>query len=205
MIEALITGTKDTGVLSKLAKGRLEAKLPELKEALEGYFREHHAFLVRQILGHIDYLEDAIEQITKRIDEQIAPFASRQVENLKTIPGVGKRTAEVIVSEIGKDMKQFPSAGHLASWAGICPGNNQSAGKHRSGRTRKGNRYLRPALVEAALAATRSNDNYLSAQYRRIVPRRGHKRTTIAVAHSILVVAYPFQGSKLQRTGERFL
>lgn len=189
MIEALIQGTKDAEVLADLARGRLKAKLPELRKALEGRFRGHHAFLASEILGHIDYLEEAIGHVGQQIEEEMRPFAG-EAERLQTIAGVGRKTAEIIVAEIGVNMKQFPSAQHLASWAGMCPGNNESAGKHKSGKTRKANKWLRSALVEAALGGIRTRNSYFSTQYARVMRRRGHKKAVIAVAHSILVIAY---------------
>jgi transposase len=190
MLEAMIAGTHDPEVLAELAKGRLRAKLPALREALAGRFRtEHHGLLVAQILAHIDYLDEAIASLSARIEQLIAPF-SEQVALLTTIPGVERRTAEVLVAELGADMGQFPSAAHLASWAGMCPGNNESAGKHGSGRTRKGSKWLRSALTEAAKAAARAKGSYFSAQYSRLKGRRGPGRAAIAVGHSILVVAY---------------
>jgi transposase len=142
MLEALVAGTHDPAVLAALAKGRLRTKLPALREALAGRFRtDHHGLLVAQILAHIDYLDETIAVLSARIEQVIAPFAE-QVALLDTIPGVDQRAAEVIVAEIGPDMGQFPTAAHLASWAGVCPGNNESAGKHRSGRTRKGPRVV---------------------------------------------------------------
>ena len=137
MLETLVRGNTDPDVLADLARGALRKKLPALRQALSGRFRPHHAFLVSQILAHVDYVEEAIEAVSQQIDVVIAPFTSA-LERLSTIPGVKKRTAEVILAEIGPDMSAFPSAAHLASWAGLCPGNNESAGKHRSGRTRKG-------------------------------------------------------------------
>jgi len=152
MLDALVAGTHDPDVLADLAKGKLRAKLPELKEALEGRFRtEHHGLLVGHILAHIDYLDETIATLSSRIEEVIAPF-SKQVEGLDTIPGVNRRTAQVIIAEIGVDMAQFPSAGHLASWAGVCPGNNESAGKRKTGKTRPGPKWLRKGLTEAAKA-----------------------------------------------------
>jgi transposase len=190
MLDAMIAGTHDPEVLAELAKGRLRAKLPALREALAGRFRtEHHGLLIAQILAHIDYLDEAVALLSARIEQVIAPF-SQQVTLLATIPGVERRTAEVLVAEIGADMGQFPSAAHLASWAGMCPGNNESAGKHGSGRTRKGSKWLRSALTEAAKAAARAKGSYFSAQYARLKGRRGPGRATIAVGHSILVVAY---------------
>jgi transposase len=188
MLEALVRGTTDPAGLAELARGRLRAKLPALRQALAGRFRPHHAFLVSQLLAHLDYLDEAISTLSARLAELMAPFAD-ELARLDTIPGVAQRTAEVVIAELGIDMDQFPSAGHAASWAGLCPGNNESAGKHRSGKSRKGNRWLRTALIEAAQAATRT-DCALAAQYRRIMRHRGHKKAVVAVAHSILVVAY---------------
>ena len=190
MLEALVKGTHDPAVLADLAKGRLRAKLPELREALRGRFRtEHHGLLVGHVLAHIDYLDETIASLSARIEEVVAPF-SKQVELLDTIPGVNRRTAEVIIAEIGVDMAQFPSAGHLASWAGICPGNNESAGKRKTGKTRPGPKWLRKALTEAAKAAARSKGTYLAAQHARIKRRRGPSKATGATRHSILVAAY---------------
>jgi transposase len=188
MLEALVRGTTDPAGLAELARGRLRAKLPALRQALAGRFRPHHAFLVSQLLAHLDYLDEAISTLSARLAELMAPFAD-ELARLDTIPGVAQRTAEVVIAELGIDMDQFPSDGHAASWAGLCPGNNESAGKHRSGKIRKGNRWLRTALIEAAQAATRT-DCALAAQYRRIMRHRGHKKAVVAVAHSILVVAY---------------
>lgn len=189
MIGALLKGTTDPEALSNLAKGRLRAKMDALGRALLGRFRKHHAFLAGEILAHIDYLEESMERITQELEESIRPFG-QEVERLKTIPGVQDKTAQAIVSEIGVDMKAFPTPRNLASWAGVCPGNNESAGKHKSGRARKGNRWLRVALVEAANAAIRDRDTYFFAQYVKVSRKRGHKRAVVAVAHSMLVIAY---------------
>ncbi len=189
MLDALVSGTTDPEVLADLARGKLRKKLPQLTEALEGRFDELHALLIGAILAHLDFLHEQIERRTEMIGAQIAPFEGA-VELLCTIPGVQKRTAEVIVAETGGDMSAFPTAKHLASWAGQCPGNDQSAGKRRSGRTRKSSRWLGIALTEAALAATRQTDTYLGAQYRRLRGRRGHKRALGAVRHSIIVAAW---------------
>jgi transposase len=185
MLDALVHGTSDPEVLADLAKGRLRAKLPALKEALEGRFDDVHALWIGAILAHIDFLDEQIDRLSDAIEEQIRPFAPA-VELLRTIPGVQRRAAEVIISEIGTDMSVFPTAKHLASWAGQCPGNDQSAGKRRSGKTRKGSKWLDWTLEESALAAVRSNDTYLAAQYARLKPRRGHKKALGAVKHSIL-------------------
>ena len=189
MLEAMISGTHDPEVLAELAKGKLRNKLPALREALEGRFTGHHALIVGQQLAHIDYLDEAIAALSERIDEVIAPFAEK-VALLDTIPGVDKRTAELLIAEIGADMSVFPTHRHLASWAGICPGQNESAGKQRSGKTRKGSKWLRAGLTEAAKASSRSKGTYLNAQYQRLRGRRGHQKATIATAHSILVAAW---------------
>jgi transposase len=198
MLEALVAGTTDPAVLGELARGRLRAKLPALREALEGRFTDEHALVVSSILAHIDFLDEQIGRLSAAIEQAIAPFAAA-VELLCTIPGVQKRTAEVIVAEIGVDMNQFATAGHLVSWAGLCPGQNESAGKRQNTRTRKGSKWLRSALLEAALAATRTNDTYLAAQYRRLKPRRGHGRASIAVCHSILAASW-----HMLQTGELY-
>jgi transposase len=189
MLDALLAGTHDPDVLADLARGRLRAKLPALREALEGRFTANHALIVTQILAHIDFLDESIQTLSGRVDEVIAPF-TRKVELLKTIPGVDKRTAELLLAEIGPDMSKFPTAGHLASWAGMCPGQNESAGKSRSGRTRHGSKWLRAGLTQAAKASSRTRGTYLSAQYQRLRGRRGHQRATIATCHSILVAAW---------------
>jgi transposase len=206
MLEALVAGTHDPAVLAALAKGRLRSKLPALREALAGRFRtDHHGLLVAQILAHIDYLDETIATLSARIQQVIAPFAE-QVALLDTIPGVDQRAAEVILAEIGPDMGQFPTAAHLASWAGVCPGNNESAGKHRSGRTRKGSKWLGGCLSEVAKAASRTKGTYLNAQYHRLRGRRGPGKATMAVAHSILVIAYHVldQGVAYQELGDDY-
>lgn len=189
MLEALVSGTRDPEVLAELAKGKLRKKIPALKQALEGRFSAHHALMVGHILAHLDYLDEAIGQLTGEIEERLAPFAER-AEQLDAIPGVGSVTAEVIIAELGIDMARFASHRHAASWVKICPGNHESAGKRRSGRTGKGNRHLRAALVEAAQAAARTKGTYLRAQYEQIKRRHGHNKAIVAVAHSILVAVY---------------
>jgi transposase len=186
MLDALVAGTTDPEVLAELAKGKLRKKLPALREALEGRFEPHHALVIGAILAHLDFLDEHIDRLSDAIEEQLGPFATG-VRLASTIPGVKTRTGEVLVAEIGTDMSRFPSPGHLASWAGRCPGNHQSAGKRRSGRSRKGSKWLGIALEEAALAAVATKDSYLQAQYRRLRPRIGHGRALGAVKHSILV------------------
>jgi transposase len=189
MLEALVGGTTDPEVLADLARGALRQKLAVLQEALQGRVARHHRLLVAELLAHLDYLDEAIERLSVEVARVVAPY-SPLLALLCTIPGVDKRTAEVILAEIGTDRGRFSSAGHLASWAGLCPGNNESAGKHASGRTRKGSKWLRTALVQAANAAARAKGTYLAAQYARIKGRRGHHKAIVAVAHSILVIAW---------------
>jgi transposase len=199
MLDALVSGTTDPHVLADLARGQLRRKLAALREALEGRFDSEHALVVGQILAHIDFLDESIDRLSAAIEEQIAPFAAA-VELLCTIPGVQRRAAEVIIAETGGDMTAFASAGHLASWAGVCPGNDESAGKRRSGRTRKGSKWLRGTLIEAARAAARTRDTYLAAQYQRVRARRGANRASLAVAHSLLVAVW-----HMLQTGETYL
>lgn len=189
ILSALVEGQRDERAMAELAKGRMREKIPQLEGALKGRFRPHQRFMVAQQLAHIDFLDEAIEKVSTQIEERMAPFGWA-LDLLVTIRGVGQRTAEVIIAEIGVDMKRFPTSGHLASWAGMCPGNNESAGKRKSGRTRKGNVWLRTALVEAAQAAGRCKESYLSAQYHRIARRGGSNKAAVAVGHSILVIAY---------------
>jgi hypothetical protein len=205
MLDALIRGTHDPETLADLAKGKLRRKLPQLREALEGRFTGHHALIVAQMLASIDCLDETVAALSERIEELIAPF-SREVELLDTIPGVDRKTAELLLAEIGPDMSRFPSHRHLASWAGLCPGNNESAGKRKSGRTRKGSKWLRAGLTESAKAASRTKGSYLSAHYHRIKGRRGAGKATLAVAHSILVAAYHMleRGVPYQDLGEDY-
>jgi transposase len=189
MLHALVAGTTDPDVLAELARGTLRKKLPALRQALAGRFRPHHAFMVSQHLGHLDYLDEAVTSLSGRIEEALRPFALEH-QRLDSIPGIAQRTAEVMIAEIGVDMRQFPTAQHLASWAGLCPGQNDSAGKHKSGRIRPGNRWLRMALIEAASLASRSRTTAFGARYRRIARHRGHKKAVVAVAHAMLVTAY---------------
>jgi transposase len=189
MIDALIAGQRDATVLAEMAKGRMRSKIPELQDALAGRFNAHHGLLCRAMLARIDQADATIDTLTARIEVLLDPHQAA-VTLLVGIPGVSYRSAQVILAEIGTDMSRFPTPGHLASWAGMCPGNNESAGKHRSGRTRHGSKWLRIALVEAAQAAGRSKDTYLSAQYARVRGRRGPGRAAVAVGHSILVIVW---------------
>jgi transposase len=189
MLRALVSGQRDPHALAELARGTLRRKLPELREALLGRFSRHHALLVGEILAKLDYLEEAIERLSEEFERVIAPFAD-QVALLDTIPGVDRRMAGALIAEIGVDMSRFGSAARLASWAGLCPGQHESAGKQRRGTTRKGSKWLRSHLTQAAKAAARTRGCYLAAQYTRLRGRRGGARATIAVAHSILVAAF---------------
>lgn len=189
MLEALIEGQTSPTRMAELAKGQLRKKRDQLTKALEGRVQPHHRFLLTELLCQIDGLDDTIAHFDQEIETCCAPYQD-YVALLDTIPGVARQTAEVIVSEIGIDMSRFPSANHLAAWAGVAPGNNESAGKRHSGRTRKGDLALTTALVRAAHGAAHTRDTYLSAQYHRLAPRRGQKRAIMAVAHSILVIAY---------------
>lgn len=191
MIEALIAGERDPHVLAQLARGVMRAKISELTLACVGRFGEHHALLARLHTDHIDHLASMIDGLDVRIEEVIDPFAE-QVRLLKTIPGIGDRAAQVIISEIGVDMSRFPTAAHLASWAGLCPGNNESAGKHKSGRTRKGNAEIRAILTECAWTAGRTG-TYVGAQFRRMHRRFGKTgggKAAIVIAHTLLVIIW---------------
>lgn len=189
MLEAIVTGTTNATEMAGLAKGRLREKREQLDKALEGRIKPHHRFVLAELLCQVDSLDESIARFDAEIEKYSRPF-EEAVDLLDTIPGVAQRIAEVIVSEIGSDMSRFPTANHLAAWAGVAPGNNESAGKHYSGTTRHGDRALTVALVQAAHAAARSRNTYLSAQYHRLAGRRGKKRAIVAVAHSILVISY---------------
>jgi transposase len=185
MLDALVAGTTDPDVLAQLARRQMRKKIPQLREALSGHFDEHHRLWIGAILTHIDFLDEQIERLSDAIEEQLRPFAAA-VELLCSIVGVQRRGAQTILAEIGADMTRFPTVRHLASWAGQCPGNDQSAGKRRSGRTRNGSKWLDYALEEAAMAAIRVKANYPAAQYQRLKPRRGHKRALGAVKHTLI-------------------
>jgi transposase len=189
MLGAIIAGETDPRRLADLAKRKLRRKQAELEQALDGRVKPHHRLLLRELLDHVDYLDAAIARVSAAIEERTRPFETALVL-LCSIAGVQRRTAEVLLAEIGPDMSRFPSARHLCSWAAICPGNHESGGKRRSGRTRHGDRWLRAALLQAAWAATRVREGYFGAQFRRIARRRGEKRAAVAVAHALLTVAY---------------
>jgi transposase len=199
MIDALVAGERDPEVLADFALARMRAKIPQLRQALVGRFTDHHAFLCRTLLDRIDAAQATITGLTERIEQEIAPFQAT-VERLATIPGVSMRIAQVLIAETGADMSRFPTAAHLASWAGMCPGNHESAGKHYGGTTRKGDSWLRGALGEAGAAAARSKNTYLQARYRRIASRRGKKRALVAVGHSILTAAWHMITNELDYT-----
>jgi transposase len=189
MLYALVSGERDPDVLAELSKGTLRKKIPQLKEALRGRFGEHHALMIRIALDHVEHLEDAIGALDVEVDKVMAPFAEAR-DHLDTITGVGKRAAECIIAEIGVDMARFPTAAHLASWAGVCPGNNITGGKRHSGKTTKGDRWLGEILNQCAVAASHTRDTYLAAQYWRLTRRIGKKKAAVAVGHSILVICW---------------
>jgi transposase len=189
MLERLLSGERDPAVLAGLAKGRLRQKRQDLETALEGVLRPHHRFLLAELLAQLDYLEEATGSASKKIEECTAPF-QEEIDRLDTIPGINRTQAETLLAEVGADVSRFPTASHLASWAGLCPGNDESAGKHRSGKIRKGSPWLRTTLVEAAHGAARTRNTYLEAQYRRLAARRGKKKALVAIAHSLLVIVY---------------
>jgi transposase len=189
MLEALIQGETDLAAIADLAQGRLRNKIPELISALEGRIRDHHRFMWRELLYQLDNLNERITALHARIRECTAPY-EHIIERLDAIPGIDRMVAEIILAEIGPDVSTFATAQQLASWACLCPGNHISANKRHSGRTRRGQKWLRPALVQAAWAASHTKDTYLGAQFHRLRARRGEKRAAVAVAHSILIVVY---------------
>ena len=189
MLEAILAGEQDPAALAELAKGRLRSKVPELRQALDGRVEPHHRVLLAHSLAHIDFLDQSLAALQPEIDHALASF-TEAVVLLDTIPGVGAEAAAAIVAEIGEDMTRFPSAKHLASWAGLCPGNRQSAGKRLATKATKGNRWLRGVLGEVAWAVSRHKGTYLHAQFHRLARRRGKYKAILAVAHSVLVIAY---------------
>ncbi len=198
MIEALIGGQHDSAVLAQMAIGRMRNKLPELTEAMTGHFGAHHAVTARQILDHIDFLDARNTAMSDQIAARMVPFAPA-VELLIDIPGISRISSEIIIAETGGDMSRFPSPAHLASWAGVAPGNHESAGKRRRVGTTNGNRWLRRTLIESARAAARTKASYFAAQYRQLAQRRGPNKAAVAVAHSLTDVIW-----HLLSTGERF-
>ena len=188
MLGELVAGHEDAAALAELAMGQLRRKRPELEQALTGRMSAHQRFMMAQHLAHIDGLDAQIAAVGEEITERLRPFEA-QLVILDSIPGIGRWSAEVILAEIGPDMGRFPTAGHLASWAGMCPGHDESAGKRRSGKTRKGSPWLRVTLTEAAYAAGRGKDPYLAGRYHRLLVRRGKKRAAIAVGRTILELA----------------
>jgi transposase len=189
ILAALVAGQTDGAALAQLAQGRLREKILQLESALTGCIGPHQRFLVAEQLAHVDFLDGAIARVSAEIAERMHPDEDA-ITRLDTIPGVGRSVAEALVAEIGSDLTRFPNAKHLASWAGLCPGNNESAGKRYSGKTRKGSPWLRACLVQAAHAAARPKGTYLAAQYRRLAARRGRAKAAVAVAHSILIIVY---------------
>ena len=193
MLQQIVAGSTDPATMADLAKGRMREKRAALEQALTGRVRPHHRTLIADHLTHIDFLDERIEfmtqEIQKHMDEHF-PDDDEALRLLDTIPGVDRKTAELILAEVGSDMSRFPSADHLASWAGLAPGNNESAGKKRSGKVRKGDRWLRSGLIQAAHAAARKSACYLASQYHRLAARRGKKKAAVAVAHSILIDVY---------------
>ena len=189
MLDAMVRGVDDPEQLAQLARGRLRNKQDALEQALAALISDHQRMMLRSQLSHLDFLDAEIDELNREVSERMAPL-EEQIGLLDGIPGVGRRIAEEVLAEIGTDMSRFPSASHLASWAGLCPGNNESAGKRGSGRTRHGNNWLTKALVQAAWSAARSKDTYSTAQYRRLAARRGSKRAVLALAHSLIVSIY---------------
>jgi transposase len=189
MLRALIAGETDAAKMADLARQKLRAKIPALEQALAGRVTEHHRFLLKLHLDHYEQVEQLVERLSGRIEERLAPFAEA-LGLVVTIPGIQRRTAEVLLAEVGTDVRPFRTSAHLASWAGLCPGNNESAGRRRTGAMRKGSPWLRAALVQAAWAASRTKGTYLSCHFRRVAARRGRKRAAAALAHTLLVVVY---------------
>jgi transposase len=192
MVEALLQGTTDPAALAELAKGRLRAKRAELERALAGRISTHHRLLLTTHLAHVDFLDEEIARLSAEIAQRLRPVAD-EMQRLDTIPGVDRQTAEVLLAELGTELERFPSAAHLASWAGMCPGNHESAGKQRSGRTRKGSKWLRRTLIEAACGAVRTKQagrTALAGHYRRLVARRGRQKAIVAVGHHLLIIVY---------------
>jgi transposase len=190
MIRALIEGALSPQQMAELARYRMRSKIPQLREALSGRVNEHHRFMLKLLLEQVEHLEQQVKTLDERIETVVSPLEKSAVQMLDEVPGLDRRAAQNVVAEIGTDMGRFATAGHLASWAGLCPGNNQSAGKRRSGRMREGNRWLKATLNQCAWAASRKKDSYFAAQHRRLASRRGVKRATMAVAHTQLCICW---------------
>jgi len=190
ILDALVKGQLTPEQMAELAHKKMEAKKPLLREALQGRVTDHHRFMLKQLLIQLDQVDQLVESFDRRTEEVMSPLERQAVQRLDDVPGFDQRLGQILIAEVGTNMAQFPSARHLASWAGICPGNNESAGKRKSGRTRKANRWLKTALTQAAWGAGRTRRSYFSVQHRRLTTRRGIKRATIAVAHSLLTVAH---------------
>jgi transposase len=189
MLQSIVEGNTDPEAMADLAKGLLRKKRNQLVAALCGRVKPHHRFLIAEHLSQIEYLEEAIQRISAEVEERLRPF-ELQIKRLDSIPGISRQIAEVMLAEIGWDMSRFPTDKNLASWAGMCPGNNESAGKRRNGKTRKGSRWLRHALIEAAHGASRTKNKYLKSHYHRVAAHRGKKKALVAVGHSILIISY---------------
>jgi transposase len=207
MLKAIINGERDPIVLADLARQRLREKIPQLQEALFGEIEDHHRFLLGLLMGQVEFLEGQIDKVTQRIAQVLPPPFEEAIKRLDTIPGIDRKAAEGIVAEMGADLKPFASAGHLASWVGLCPGNHESAGKRKSGRTTKGNGWLRVTLVQGAWAASRSKGTFLKAMYGRLAARRGRKRALVAVAHRLVAIIYNVlkKGQDYKEAGEDYL
>ncbi|MGI9860862.1 IS110 family transposase [Moorella naiadis] len=189
ILKAMLDGNEDPKALAQMAKGRLRNKIPELEKALEGRIGEHTRLLLRQQLEHLEFLEHQIEELSGEIERRMEPFFA-EAGRLAKVTGIKKEATQDIIAEIGVDMTPFPDADHIASWTGLCPGNNESAGKRKSGKTRKGDQYLRSTLIQCSWAAIRTKDSYLSAKYHRLAPRLGKKKALIAIAHSLIKIIY---------------
>jgi len=189
MVKAIIAGERDVEKLAEMSRGLLRRKIPQLQLALEGRVSDHHRFLLQQLMDHLEFVESKMTRLEQEIAERLRPF-EETVRRLCTVPGIDRVSAWGIISEIGLNMERFPDEHHLASWAGLCPGNWESAGKRKSGRIRKGSAWLRRHLCPSAWGVSTQQNNYLSALFRRLAARRGVKRATIAVAHAILVISY---------------
>ncbi len=185
----IIEGRQDNSEIAELARSKLRSKIPELRLSLEGHVPDHHRFMLDKLMDQLDYLDRQINEFSQRIEEMSRPFA-KGIEEVARLPGFQKAASENVIAEIGCDMGQFPSVDHLNSWAGMCPGSNETAAKRKGGKTTKGSKWLRAALVQAAWAASRKKGSYFYAQYRRLAGRRGKKRAIVAVAHSLLTIIY---------------